>query len=129
MAVAAVPNSGQVSGNAAGPMTLRELYQEAKRDALKPTIETRLKWLFWHAKAVGRVEVARAVLKRFEARDWEVHSRSLSLIPGTSTHQAMVDARPKADLQRAQDYLDEQVAFEQACRSVAEMLGAKGARP
>lgn len=125
MSVAAAPEPAKAEESekaSAGPMSLRELYRQARTDTAKPTPEAQLRWLFWHAKAVGRVEVARAVLKRIESRDWEIHSRAMGYMPGTAQHQALIDSRPQSDLRRAQEYLDEQVAFEQACRSVMDLL-------
>ncbi len=108
------------------PGDLKGYYVQAREDLAKPQQGMVLRWVFWHAKAVGRVEVARAALKLYETRDWDCHSRALGYMPGSSQHQALMDARPESDVRRAQDFLDQQVTIEQACRSVIDLL--KGGR-
>lgn len=119
---AAAGVSGQVDQKVDEPANLRELYARAQADLKSPAPGAHLRWIFWHAKAVGRLEVARAVLKRFETRDWEAHSRALSFMPGTPQYQAMIDARPTEDIKRAQDFVTEQASMVQAARDVAAML-------
>ncbi len=104
------------------PENLRELYLRAAADLERAPKGTILKWVFWHAKAVGRLEVARAVLKRFESRDWDIHARALAFMPGTAQFQAAMDTRPTADITRAQDYVVECGAYVQAAWEVLTLL-------
>lgn len=104
-------------------MTFLEFREAAKADLERPTREAQLRWVFWHADAIGRCEVARAVLKRFEARDWEAHSRALAYVEGETMRQRYTDARPTAELKRAEALLIEEAAAVEVTRMILALLG------
>lgn len=108
------------------PQTLEEAYRLARVDvAAKPSPELHLRWVFWHAKAMGQLEVARAALKRVELRDWECLQRAATFLPETTQHRTFMDARPVADLQRAEATVNDRAALAEALRQVAQMLGGR----
>ncbi len=106
------------------PSGVRELYTQAVADLDKMPKGAILRWAFWHANGVGRLEVARAVLKRFESRDWDIHARALAYMPGTSMYDAAMAARPEMDIKRAQDYVIECAAYVQAAETVLSLMRA-----
>jgi len=107
------------------PTTLKEAYAQAKRDLFAKDATAHLRWVFWHAKAVARLEVARAALRRVESWDMEARMRSMSMERMPSVATAYEEARPKAALEQAEVVLSEAVALAEATRQVAEMLGAR----
>jgi hypothetical protein len=104
------------------PTTLRQLYDRAQSDLKSPTARTHLNWVFIHAKAVGRLEVARAALKRYEQEDFDMRCRAAAFMPGTTQYQAYMDMRPAAEVKRAEAYVTEQASFVEAARAVVDML-------
>jgi hypothetical protein len=101
------------------PTTLRELYDRTRTDT------DVMRWVFLHARIVGRLEVARTVLKRVEQRDWEACARASAFYPETTQHQAQLATRPTADLDRAQALVTELAAMEHAAGAVTELLKAR----
>ena len=113
---------------AAEPTTVRELYDRAAADlkaAWAASVE--LRWAFWHARGVGRLEVARYALKRVELQDAESWTRALSMAHIPSVAEAYQAARPTVALNAAAEMVIEAAAYVQAAASVLEML--RGRRP
>ena len=61
------------------PPTLEELYRQAKADLAHPGPDTVTKWVFLHAKAAGRREVAERRWKLLSDRSFLVHSHAATL--------------------------------------------------
>jgi hypothetical protein len=103
------------------PKDLADLYRQAQCDLANPR-GALLRWVFWHAKAVAKLEVARAVLKRFEQRDWELCARASAYMPETTQYQGIMAQRPAADIPRAESLVTDCAAFVHAAAGVIEML-------
>jgi hypothetical protein len=112
-------------GYSGEPTNLREAFQRAKADLAKPSDDVRLRWVFWHARAVAKLEVARAALKRVEAWDFECRVRALSMERIPSVAAAYDEARPKVQLDAADAMLVEAASLVEATRQVLTMLGAR----
>lgn len=112
----------------AEPANVREMFARAQTDlAAKWAPATELRWVFWHARGVGRLEVARYALKRLELQDAECHTRALSVTNVGSFAEAYQAARPTTALNGAAEIIVEAAAYVQAAASVLEML--RGRRP
>lgn len=108
--------------------TLAELETIATADLKAPTKEAQLRWVFWHAGAVGRLKVAEAVLKRFEQRDWEVCARASVYMPDTQQHAMLMAQRPEAEVKRAETLVIEEASAVEATRQILALLGRAGER-
>jgi hypothetical protein len=130
MALAAVPapprNSGQPSANASKePNTLRELYDRARADLAKPAPDALLRWVFWHARGVGRLEVARSEQKRVWQDRWEAEMRSRSeWMLGNAEQAQLAEAQKPVDalIAKVDKDVEDAAAFVQAAHDIAELL-------
>lgn len=106
----------------AEPETLRELYDRARADLNGKDPAALLRWVFWHAKAVGRLEVARAACRRLDGFDFEARQRALAAENWSNIASAYEAARPTEQLVQADALVSNCAAMVQAAASVVELL-------
>lgn len=128
MSVAAVapkpaPAPAAKSPVAEEPRDLRELYAQARTDLGNPTNEAHLRWIFWHARAVGRLEIARMGLRKVDLEDYEAKIRAMNALPSESMRNAWEQQRPhETTMRAAQEVLIEHVTYVEAAARVCALL-------
>ncbi len=105
------------------PQALPALYLQARRDLQDRPQGCVVRWVFWHARAVGRLEVYRCGLKQLEQADWEANMRVASAWPATAHMEAAESRRPKdATMSAARELVIETAAYVEATRQVILLL-------
>ena len=104
------------------PTTIRELYARALVDTREPGPLAHMRWVFWHARAVGRLETARASLKRLYDQEAMLLAQNLSTLNPT-LKAAFAAEMPNGPLrQSTEDSVEVAATFVEATARVVDML-------
>jgi hypothetical protein len=111
------------------PGTMAELYRRAKADLAKPTAEAHLRWIFWRARCVGRLEAARLAVKRIHEQ--EAMSMSLQMTTLSEPVKAAFAAyAPDGPTRGAVEvHLVEMAAMADAAREIEQLIAARAPAP
>jgi hypothetical protein len=104
------------------PRDMRELYRRAQADLAKPTAEAHLRWIFWHARAVGRLEAAKVAQSEIHAWDRSVKAMVMATL-SPSLKTAYATEGPHIDtLRLAETTLIEAAARVEVTTRIVDML-------
>lgn len=107
------------------PTNLREAFARAKADLNKPTLEAHLRWVFWHARAVARCEVARLAREKLVHHERDVQMVMLSQF-SPSLRDAIAEQLPAdATLRTADEMLIETASMVEATRRIVDLLAGE----
>lgn len=107
------------------PTNLREAFARAKADTAKPSAEAHLRWIFWHARAVARLEVARLGREKLVHHERDVRMVMISQLSPSISDLIAQKLPAEATLRAADELVIETASMVEATRRVVELLNGQ----